>query len=552
MKSKIIWACLVGITFVGFLLRIYHNLDISLWHDEAFSALLIKYPWREMIFRIGLDVHPPMYYIALRLWSYVFGDSLASLRGFSVFFGTGTILLTFSFVKIAFGKVQNFLSENKPSINVNLLALVSALLVAINPFQIQYATEARMYTFGSFLSLACAVILLKALYTDLRAKKILYFLCYGVLGGMAILTHYYLLFTISALGFFALVWHFYHFRFQLKQYSFLVISFLVTGLMFLPWLNWFFYQYKQVGAGYWIPPMDRWSIPTTLYQLIVGTGLDIQKTSSQILAVIALLAVIYVTTSFLRQNKSSVKWLVVLGWLSPFLGSLLFYLLAVLKGSGSSVYLVRYFSFAVPFFSIMLAVWLVQNCQFTNSKQKISSSSRLLLLLALIATNLFVFNEYWRDLKVEEKGGMKSAQKLITDEFRTGDFIVVGSSFEFFNLKYYLSQYWSKKIECPDTPNGQCDHQPHSKPIPYLYSGGQTTTENMPHFAGTAILTNADLLPDFNSIPTGTTVWLLWTNGFGGSKPEVPSYWEEISENGFAEVRPYVGTWIVVNKYLVK
>ena len=34
--------------------------SISLWHDEAFSALLVQYEdYTEMIDRIRLDVHPP-------------------------------------------------------------------------------------------------------------------------------------------------------------------------------------------------------------------------------------------------------------------------------------------------------------------------------------------------------------------------------------------------------------------------------------------------------------------------------------------------------------
>src|SRR3954469_9146131 len=93
---------LVSILVLGTLLRFYHNLDISLWHDEAFSALMIRYPWHEMFVRLGLDVHPPAYYVALRLWHYVFGDSLLSLRGFSVFFGVGAVWAGWLFTKEAF------------------------------------------------------------------------------------------------------------------------------------------------------------------------------------------------------------------------------------------------------------------------------------------------------------------------------------------------------------------------------------------------------------------------------------------------------------------
>jgi uncharacterized membrane protein len=143
---------IITIVIIGIALRLYHNTDISLWHDEAFSALYIKYPWSEMMYRIGLDVHPPLYYIALRLWHYIFGDSLLALRSFSVLFGVGIIPLSYLFVKETF---QN-----------HKAALWTALLIAVNPFQIQYVTEVRMYTFGAFFALLAAYLLVKALKSE--------------------------------------------------------------------------------------------------------------------------------------------------------------------------------------------------------------------------------------------------------------------------------------------------------------------------------------------------------------------------------------------------
>src|SRR6266403_794535 len=107
--------------------RLYHNLDISIWHDEAFSALMIKYPWHEMFTRLAMDVHPPMYYIALRLWHYVFGSGLWSLRGFSVVFGVAAVWAVWLFVKTAFTR-----STGSGHAESEKMALWAALLVAIS------------------------------------------------------------------------------------------------------------------------------------------------------------------------------------------------------------------------------------------------------------------------------------------------------------------------------------------------------------------------------------------------------------------------------------
>src|SRR6185503_11318507 len=98
--NPIIW--LIPTLILGTLLRFYNNTAVALWHDEAFSALYIRYPFKEMMYRIGLDVHPPLYYWVLKAWTYIFGQSLLSLRSLSILFGVLTIYAGYLFVRKAF------------------------------------------------------------------------------------------------------------------------------------------------------------------------------------------------------------------------------------------------------------------------------------------------------------------------------------------------------------------------------------------------------------------------------------------------------------------
>src|ERR1044072_2424894 len=100
MKKQSLWISLILI--LGTLLRFYNNTAVALWHDEAFSALYLRYNWGEMMHRSGLDVHPPLYYWVFSPWGYVFGQGLLSLRSFSIFFGVLTIYFGYQFVKAAF------------------------------------------------------------------------------------------------------------------------------------------------------------------------------------------------------------------------------------------------------------------------------------------------------------------------------------------------------------------------------------------------------------------------------------------------------------------
>jgi len=82
----------------------------------------------------------------------MYSARLASLRSLSILFGILTIYAGYLFVKEAF---QN-----------EKLAILASLLLAINPFQIQYSLEARMYTLGTFLILLSSYLLVKALNTN--------------------------------------------------------------------------------------------------------------------------------------------------------------------------------------------------------------------------------------------------------------------------------------------------------------------------------------------------------------------------------------------------
>lgn len=509
---------------VGLIIRLINLTGISLWHDEAFSALLIKYSFPEMIYRIGLDVHPPMYYIFLRFWSYAFGDSLGSLRGFSVFFGVALILVVYLLVKEIFEEKR--------------YAILASALTALNPFQIAYVTEARMYTMGAFFGVLSALFLVKALKLEtLRSKnkgleknagrRILYYLSFSASISIIILTHYYLLFTALALLGYAFLYTAYLYRLKIKNYASLLLSYIFIVLAFSAYIPTFMYQFRQVGAGYWIPPIDRWSIPSTLWTLVVGIGIDINKSRSQILVSIITILVIWLIFNYLRKYNQPEKWLILLSFLAPFIGSLLFALLAYLKGSSSSVYLVRYFLYSSPFLIIMM-VGAVYKLKLDKVKYTI------LTLYAILC--LFSVYHFWNETKVIERPGMSAAAKYLKANATKEDVIIIGSSFEFFNYKYYNSR--------PNLNTGL---------TPKLYSGGTRDIRQLPHFAGTAILTNEDLLPEFSSLTKGKTVWLLWTNGFGGSKPETPANFAQVNEEiHYPDIKPYIGTNIYITQYKIK
>ncbi|MBP6989244.1 hypothetical protein KBB48_00535 [Candidatus Shapirobacteria bacterium] len=139
------------ISFFVLVLRLL-SLNQSLWLDEAISANVVKnYSYSDIITKFSpSDFHPPFFYLTLKAWTSIFGESEVALRLPSVTFSLITIYLVFRF--FGFG----------PS-----------LLLALNPLYLYYSQEARMYSlvtllvFCAFLTFKSKKLLLYYLFTFL-------------------------------------------------------------------------------------------------------------------------------------------------------------------------------------------------------------------------------------------------------------------------------------------------------------------------------------------------------------------------------------------------
>lgn len=492
-KKSIALLFLVLIIVTGFELSILTKM--ALWHDESFSALLTRYSFKEMIYRTGLDVHPPFYYILLKVWAGLLGDSLFSLRSFSVFFGISAVLTIYFLVK-------EVLKDRK-------FALFSSVLVALNSFFIQFMMEARMFTLGIFLIALSSFFLLKAL----RSKNWFWWFFYAlsVIGG--IYTHYYIFFSVLAQGFFVIYWLFkesgFNFRNWLenKNFQYGFGAYLLMIFSYLPWLKTFLSQAGQVQESYWIPQMNIWSVPATFFKITTGGSIDAFRFWYVLTAL--MIAIVFALIYALKKFETSTKWLIFLLLIVPFLG-------ATIISLKTSIYLDRYFIFTLPFYLILIAgaIWAIKNNWLKNT-----------LIVITILGSLVSFPIYWVNLGVEKKPGMAEAATYLNEEAKPDDKIYVGSSFVYFTFKYYNQTGIYPKLY---------------QPFP------------LPHFSGTALLSPKDVIEDFyQGIEKDDIVWMINTTGFGNYQPSLPQSWLKLDEKSFQDVYDYRG-WIIVSKYQVQ
>jgi len=91
-------ACAIGLVFAFVGLETH-----SLWYDELFTATLLE-PMRgsTLLSRIATDVHPPLYLLALAVFTQLFGDGDAALRCFSAIAACGAVVVFILATRSAF------------------------------------------------------------------------------------------------------------------------------------------------------------------------------------------------------------------------------------------------------------------------------------------------------------------------------------------------------------------------------------------------------------------------------------------------------------------
>jgi len=135
----IAWLPLLAIVLIGAFLRIYLLGALSVWYDEMFSIVIAKNSLLGTVTAAAAhDVHPPLYYVLLHCWILAFGESDVAIRLLSAIFGIFAIPMVYLVGRTIF-------SEE--------VGLIAALILAVSPFNVYYAQEARMYSLLVLLTL---------------------------------------------------------------------------------------------------------------------------------------------------------------------------------------------------------------------------------------------------------------------------------------------------------------------------------------------------------------------------------------------------------------
>ena len=182
MSRRSYWLIL-ALVLLGFFLRVYRLDHVPLRGDESFTAIFSASPLPELwdVIR-NAEPNPPLYYFALRAAMFLFGQTDFTSRYLSVLFGLLAVPLVYQLAR-------SLIPDRRTG---EAVALLAALLLAINPYQIWHSQDVRNYTVWPTLSLASLWLMIRALKEDRRVLWI----GYTITALASLYSHYYDVFIV--------------------------------------------------------------------------------------------------------------------------------------------------------------------------------------------------------------------------------------------------------------------------------------------------------------------------------------------------------------------
>ncbi|MDO8529473.1 MAG: glycosyltransferase family 39 protein [bacterium] len=406
------------ILFLALILRFRDMLNRDFWYDEAFTGVTVKSNFWEMI-RITInDVHPPLYYIALKIFAYPFDYSVFGIRLFSVIFGILGVWAIYLFTKEVFNRKA---------------ALFSSFIAAVSPFAIQYSQEGRMYSMFSFFIVIAVYFLVKGLKTE----KYSYYILWGIFAGFSFLTHYMGV-IFSILYYFVYVIYKFNQKEKTENKWKMAIGNILPDkrmfagyfsalLIFSFWIKIFISHllYSGLNNMHWVKPVSFIDIFTNIQIFIIGSplgdlssgmpapnGLNYISSSSILIGVTLLFG--FLIPSFIKKEKEEKYFVLVFS----FGFMLMIYCLSLF---GENYFVSRYLIAASYFVFIFLGVWL------SNVDWKAAVSSLAIYFFILVN----IVNSHY------PSGYGELAENL--DKYKNNNFYVL-NSFDYVIAKYYVGE----------------------------------------------------------------------------------------------------------------
>jgi hypothetical protein len=259
----------------------------SLWMDEVFSLATIRLPWQEVIRMQIADVHPPFYFIVLKLCADIFGDNIFTMKMVSVLPSILTLI-----------SVTIFLNKECSPKNGCFFLLCCIASESV----IYYSVEIRMYSWAFFFVTMTAISAWYIIKNGGGGGGI--FAAFRGFAEGAAYTHIYAGLT-AGIGYLLLLG--YTLKYDRKKLIKIVTLAPLAVLFYLPWLFIIIASFIRVATN------DLWIPPITL-KTIAEYGLFIFNAGDFFMTLFFLLLFLTVLVFFFKKAKTKIEYFAFAGF----------------------------------------------------------------------------------------------------------------------------------------------------------------------------------------------------------------------------------------------
>jgi len=388
--------CLIAVLLLSFGVRLFRIQHHNIWGDEAFSIAFSKQALN-LVLSSGAETHPPLYHALLHVWISLVGESIFSLRYFSVLPGVTLIAIVFVLGRRLFG---------------SQMGLLTAAMMGISSFAVYYSQEARMY---SLVACFCAI----AFYAHLRweitdSGRWLFIFVAGILA--AVFTHYYSFFVLLAQN----LYMFQQRKNSLQQWRKWIWVQIFIFLIYIPWASVQLDFITSKASARW-QELSIVGMNTVWFGTLTAFGVgETVATYGQWLGIVLLIPL---ATGIRSSNSGPNQIIAVLYWLIvPLVGALL---VAPLM----PFYFPRYLIVGLPAYLLLVVLG------FRSS----ICSIRVVWLILFVAANVMSLNNYFFNQQYA-KGGYGDLMAYIEDNGTDADGILLQNGAQAPLYAYYGNQ----------------------------------------------------------------------------------------------------------------
>ena len=233
-KLNIPYIALAFIAILPFCLIFNDNI----WFDESYTLALIQHSYPDIIKIVKTDMHPPLYFLSLKLFCSAFGYSIITTKIFSILGYIATVFIGGIILKKHFGLQTS---------------LVYAVAVTAIPMIFYFSVQQRAYSWSIFFVTLCfleAVIAVKK-------EKTKHFIFMSLAGLCASYNHYFALLAVGIIFAYINIYVFIKRRTKLKN---ILLSDIIIiagySLWVIPLLN----QAQDAADNFWLKGIEPLSV----------------------------------------------------------------------------------------------------------------------------------------------------------------------------------------------------------------------------------------------------------------------------------------------------